>query len=130
MVPDGLVTGLSHIGVRVFDYGRARTFYELLGFKHAWGPVGPDRVAAMRHPSGLEINFIVNGPASEPNILMDVPEKHAGFTHIALKIEDVGAAEAALAAAGIEITGRRGADPVAAIFIRDPDRNVVELAAD
>jgi lactoylglutathione lyase len=130
MVPNGLVIGLSHIGVRVFDYPRARAFYELLGFEHAWGPVGPDQVAAMRHPSGLEINFIVNAPAGGPNVLTDVPEKHAGFTHIALKIEDVAAVEAALMAAGIEITGRRGADPVNAVFVRDPDRNVVELAAD
>jgi lactoylglutathione lyase len=130
MVPGGLVVGLSHIGIRVFDYSRARSFYELLGFKHAWGPVGPEQVAAMSHASGLEINFIVNAAAGAPNILMDVPEKHAGFTHIALKIEDVAAIEAALVEVGIEITGRRGANPVKAIFVRDPDRNVVELAAD
>jgi len=92
--------------------------------------VAPDQVAAMRHESGLEINFIVNAAADASNVLMDVPEKHPGFTHIALQIEDVAAVEAALTAAGIEITGRRGANPVAAIFVRDPDRNVVELAAD
>jgi lactoylglutathione lyase len=130
MSPGELVIGLSHIGIRVRDYTRARAFYELLGFKHAWGPVGPEQVAAMRHDSGLEINLIVNAVDSAPNILMDVPEKHAGFTHFALKIEDVAAAEAALAAAGIEITGRRGTNPVNAIFVRDPDRNVIELAAD
>jgi lactoylglutathione lyase len=127
MSPAELVTGLSHIGVRVSDYGRALAFYELLGFRHAWGPGGPDQVAAVRHPSGLEINFIVNGLAGAPNVLMDVGEKHPGFTHIALKIENVAAMEAALGAAGVEITGRRGA---AALFVRDPDRNVVELAAD
>jgi lactoylglutathione lyase len=130
MVLAELVIGLSHIGVRVFDYPRARAFYELLGFRHAWGPMGPDQVAAMRHPSGLEINFIVNAPGGELNILMDVPEKHPGFTHIALQIGNVAAVEAALTAAGIEITGRRGENPVDAIFVRDPDRNVVELAAD
>jgi lactoylglutathione lyase len=127
MALDGLVTGLSHIGVRVFDYPRARAFYELLGFEHAWGPVGPDKVAAMRLASGLEINFIVNAPGDEANILMDVPQKHPGFTHIALKIGNVAAVEAALTAAGIAITGRRDA---VALFVRDPDRNVVELAAD
>ena len=125
-----LVIGLSHIGIRVHDYERARAFYELLGFEHTWGPVGPDQVAAMRNASGLEINFIVNAEDSELNVLMDVPEKHAGYTHIALKIMDVAATLAALVAAGIEITGRRGSNPVNAIFVRDPDRNVIELAAD
>ena len=125
-----LVTGLSHIGIRVHDYARARSFYELLGFTHAWGPVGADQVAAMRHRSGLEINLIANAAGGAPNILMDVPEKHPGYTHVALKIDNVRATELALSEAGIEITGRRGSNPVNALFIRDPDRNVIELAAD
>ena len=81
------VLGLAHIGIRVHDLTRSRKFYELLGFKLAWGPFGPEQVAAMTHPSGLEINLIVNAPEPKSqNVLMDVPEKHAGFTHIALKI--------------------------------------------
>jgi lactoylglutathione lyase len=127
MVTDSFVTGLSHIGIRVRDYAKTRSFYELLGFEHAWGPAGPDNVAAMRHPSGVEINLIVNAEGAAPNILMDVPQKHAGITHIALEVADVAVAEAAVTAAGIEVTGRRGAQ---AIFVRDPDRNVIELAAD
>jgi len=123
-----LVSGLAHIGIRVHDAARSRAFYEMLGFKHAWGPYGPDHVASMVHPSGLDINFIVNAPEpTEPNILMDVPRKHAGFTHIALKISDIAATEAALSAAGIAISGRRGA---VALFVRDPDGNVIELASD
>ena len=126
-----LVTGLSHIGIRVHDAGRSEAFYEKLGFRRVWGPVGPDKVMAVRHSSGLEINFIVNAPAAEPfNILMEGAEKHTGFTHIALAISDVSATEAALSAAGIEISGRRGASPVQALFVRDPDGNVIELAAD
>ena len=125
------VIGLAHIGIRVHDRARSEAFYELLGFKHAWGPFGPEQVTAMAHPTGLEINLIVNAPQSrEPNILMDVPQKHSGFTHIALKIRDVATTEAALAIAGIQITGRRGEKPVNALFIRDPDGNVIELAAD
>jgi catechol 2,3-dioxygenase-like lactoylglutathione lyase family enzyme len=58
---------------------------------------------------------------------MDVPEKHAGITHIALAIKDVAATKAALEAAGIKISGMRGS---AAIFVRDPDGNVIELASD
>ena len=120
--------GLSHIGIRVHDLERSRAFYEKLGFDFAWGPAGPEPVAAMRHPSGLELNFILNAPsARSPNILMDVPEKHAGVTHIALKIGDLATAEAMLNDLGIAITGRRGS---AALFVRDPDGNVIELARD
>jgi lactoylglutathione lyase len=122
------VTGLSHIGIRVHDVARTRAFYERLGFEWAWGPAGPEPVAAMTHPSGLELNFILNAKdADKPNILMDVPEKHAGITHIALAITDVAATRTALEAVGIAISGTRGR---AALFVRDPDGNVIELAAD
>ncbi len=122
------VTGLSHIGIRIHELARSRAFYELLGFEFMWGPSGPGNVCALRHRSGLEINFIVNAPSAiAPNILMDVPQKHACITHIALQIEGVGAVEAALKSAGIAITGKRGTD---ALFVRDPDGNVIELAAD
>ena len=121
------VTGLSHIGIRVHDMARTRAFYERLGFAWAWGPAGPEPVAAMTHPSGLELNFILNARESKaPNILMDVPAKHAGITHIALQIKDVAATKAALEAAGIAISGTRG---TAALFVRDPDGNVIELAS-
>ena len=123
-----LISGLAHIGLRVHDAARSRAFYEKLGFVWAWGPFGPDNVGAMTHASGLELNFIVNAPgAARPNILMDVPEKFPGITHIALKIADVAATNAALAAAGIAISGTRGA---VALFVRDPDGNVIELASD
>ena len=122
------VRGLAHIGVRVHDFERSRKFYSRLGFKHTWGPAGPEPVAAMVHSSGLELNLILNAPQSEAkNVLMDVPEKHAGITHFALKIDNVGATEKALAEANIAISGRRGDQ---ALFVRDPDRNVIELAAD
>lgn len=125
------VTGLSHIGIRVHDLVRSRAFYERLGFVWDWGPAGPEPVAAMTHPSGLELNFIINAPdAARPNILMDVPEKYPGITHIALSIGSVAATELELKAAGIAVSGRRGSDPVRALFVRDPDGNVIELAAD
>ena len=122
------VQGLAHIGIRVHDLERSRRFYEQLGFEWAWGPDGPEPVAAMRHPSGLELNFIINAPeAKVPNVLMDVQQKHPGITHVALKIESVAAMRAQLDAAGIAISGTRGD---AALFIRDPDGIVLELAAD
>jgi lactoylglutathione lyase len=119
---------LAHIGLRIHDLERSRRIYEQLGFEWAWGPYGPEPVGAMRHPSGLELNFIVNArDAKTPNILMDVPEKYPGVTHIALKIDAVSATRAQLDAAGIAISGTRGD---VALFIRDPDGNVLELASD
>jgi lactoylglutathione lyase len=125
-----LVTGVAHIGIRVHDLARSRAFYERLGFAFVVGPVGPEPVAILKHPSGAEINLILNAAkAATPNMLMDVPEKYAGYTHMALAVEDVGAVEAALEASGIALTGSRG-DPAAkdAVFVRDPDGNVIELA--
>jgi lactoylglutathione lyase len=85
----------------------------------------------MRHPSGLELNFIINAPdPNATNILMDVADKHPGITHLALRVSDVGAVENALKAAGVAISGHRGENPVRAVFVRDPDRNVIELAND
>ncbi len=81
------VTGVAHIGIRVHDLERARAFYELLGFQFVVGPVGPEPVAILIHPAGVEINLILNGASPDAdNILMDVPVKHAGYTHVALAI--------------------------------------------
>ncbi len=126
------ITGFSHVGIRVHDLERSRKFYELLGFEFIVGPVGPEPVAIMKHPAGIEINFILNAPESEtPNVLMDVEGKKPGYTHIALACADLDAAAKALEAAGHEITGRMEFLPgFHGMFVRDPDRNVVELNHD
>ncbi len=127
--PASLIYGLRHVGIRVHDLARSRAFYERLGFEFVAGPIGPEPVAILRHPSGVEINLILNAPsASAPNILMDIPEKHPGYTHVALAIDDAEAMRAALEGAGIAISGTRGGKPLAAVFVRDPDRNVIEFA--
>ncbi len=124
------VTGLAHIGIRVHDLARSVAFYELLGFTKTAGPVGPEPVAILDHPSGLEINLVLNAPgANVPNILMDVPAKHPGITHIALLVPDLEEAQAAIEAAGIELSGGpMEFMPMAhGFFVRDPDRNVIEI---
>jgi lactoylglutathione lyase len=124
------ISGLAHIGIRVHDLDRALRFYELLGFTKIAGPLGPEPVAILSHPSGLELNLILNAPsASGPNILMDVPEKHPGITHFALLCPDIMAAKTRFEAAGIPLSGgpERLGPHVEAIFVRDPDRNVIEL---
>ena len=60
-------------------------------------------------------------------MLMDVPEKHTGYTHIALEITDADAAEREIEALGIEITERVAFGGSRFFFIRDPDGNVIEF---
>src|SRR6185436_14555039 len=77
MTMDSLITGVAHIGIRVHDLRRSRAFYEKLGFRFVAGPLGPEPVAIMSHPSGIEVNFILNAASEDqPNVLMDVPDKH------------------------------------------------------
>jgi lactoylglutathione lyase len=124
-----MITGIAHIGIRVHDVERSARFYALLGFVRTAGPLGPEQVVILE-AGAVEINLIPNAPvAQEPNVLMDVPEKHAGITHVALLVPDLEAARAQLEASGIALSG----GPVQftptsrGFFVRDPDRNVIEI---
>ena len=122
------VTGWAHAGVRVHDLQASRSFYELLGFELILGPVGPEPVAILKHPAGVEINLVLNAaPTSTTNVLMDVPEKHPGYTHISLLVSSIEATRTALEAAGYTISGEMEIGPLKAVFVRDPDGNVVEF---
>lgn len=125
------VRSLGHVGIRVHDLDRAAAFYALLGFDRLAGPVGPEPVALLHHPEAdLELNLVLNAPeASMTNLLMDVPgSKPPGYTHMALVCDDLDAAAAELEAAGFPLTERvQFPHGVRAVFVRDPDGNVVEL---
>ncbi len=75
------VTGINHVGLRVRDLAMARAFYEQLGFDFVAGPMGPEPVAVMIHPAGINLNLILNATvdASTQNVLMDMPEKAPGI---------------------------------------------------
>jgi len=124
------IMGINHVGLRVRSLETARAFYEQLGFEFIVGPIGPEPVAVMLHPSGVNINFILNttSDASASNVLMDLPEKHTGFTHVALEIDDLEAVKQQLAAREIPITETvELPDGAILIFVRDPDGNVIEF---
>ena len=124
------ITRINHVGLRVRSLDTARTFYEKLGFEFIVGPIGPEPVAVMEHPTGININFILNASpdASEQNILTDVQKKHTGFTHIALEITDRDAVKNHLADEDIPITETvELPDGTYFFFIRDPDGNVIEF---
>ena len=123
------ITRINHVGLRVRDLDRARAFYAKLGFEFLGGPMGPEPVAIMEHPSGVNINFILNASsdASPTNILMDETVKHAGFTHIALEITDVEGIQRQLAHHESPITESVEFEGAMFFFVRDPDGNVIEF---
>jgi catechol 2,3-dioxygenase-like lactoylglutathione lyase family enzyme len=106
-------------------------FYALLGFD-LLNDVGFEQghPVIMKHPSGVVINLL--GPATNndgKNILMDVDEKHPGITHVALTVSSIEHARSFVDENEIAITGSFNFGKMSAIFIRDPDRNVIELDA-
>ncbi len=123
------ITRINHVGLRVRDLDISRDFYEKLGFKFLAGPVGPEPAAIVEHPSGVNINFILNASTDAPldNILMQKEMKYPGYTHIALEITDAKSVSKQLEALGVTITERVEFKGAQFFFIRDPDDNVIEF---
>jgi len=122
---------VDHIGVRVRDLDRAMRFYEMLGFKLHYKATN-DAVAVIRNAHDVELNLVYNANAGAPdkNILMDVSEKYAGWTHVALRVASIRDAIQTLRQHNVRITQGPvsfGRDGHVSVFVRDPDMNVVEL---
>jgi lactoylglutathione lyase len=122
---------VAHIGIRVRNLDRALVFYGVLGFTLSHRAQGDD-VAIIRNPQGVEINLIFNANAGDPatNILMDVGEKYPGYTHVALYVGSIPATITALKVHDIAVSQgpvKFGEDGGVSVFVRDPDRNVIEL---
>ena len=122
---------VDHIGIRVADTERAMAFYAMLGFELLYD-VPYDEVVIIRNSNDVEINLITNAnnPNDGNNILMDVADKFAGVTHVALRVQSIRETIEVLAEHGVEITqgpAKFGDDGHVSVFVRDPDRNVIEL---
>lgn len=120
---------IDHIGIRIREKQRSIRFYEDLGFALVVDTgFEKGHPIMMEHASGIVLNLL--GPSSEEkdeNVLMDIDKRFAGYTHMALKIASLADTEAYLVDKGIAITGRFSFKDMNSIFIRDPDRNVIEF---
>ncbi len=124
------IKSLDHIGIRVMSWEVSIPFYEQFGFivtrrdEH-------EHVVVLRHASGVVINLLDSGndENDKKNILMDVDERYPGYTHYSLEVESVYEAKDYMESTGIQITGGpiTFGDGNTAIFIRDPDMNVIEF---
>jgi catechol 2,3-dioxygenase-like lactoylglutathione lyase family enzyme len=125
------IESVNHVGIRIRNKSTSVRFYEVLGFElTADAGFEEGHPLIMKHPSGVVLNLL--GPATvdeSRNILMDVDTKYTGITHVALTVESLDDAKAFMSEEDIKITGSFSFGNMSAIFVRDPDRNVIELDA-
>jgi len=122
---------IDHAGIRIIDEDAALRFYGILGFE-VMVRVEFDAVIVIKNKNDVEINLICNGTdkTDGKNILMDVDDKYTGITHLALRVTDIKTTIDDLHASGITITQgpvSMGHEGHVSVFVRDPDRNVIEL---
>jgi lactoylglutathione lyase len=121
---------LDHVGIRVMEFERSIDFYEKLGFSVIRRD-DQEHVVVLKHKSSVEINLLDSGndDNKQKNILMDVDRKYPGYTHYAIEVHSVENAKQHLESIGFSITEGpvTFGDGKRSIFIRDPDKNVIEF---
>jgi lactoylglutathione lyase len=124
------LTAVNHIGIRVKELARSVDFYGRLGFEHVWYSER-HRVAGLRNAAGIELNLIVNSDDDNggKNILMDATSKYPGYTHVSFRVASIEDTVRMLDEKNIRITeGPINLGGEIAVFVRDPDGSVIELA--
>lgn len=124
------IKNLDHIGIRVMDFDIAIHFYEKLGFFVTRND-SKEHVVVLKHESGVEVNLLDSGndDNNKLNILMDIEQKFPGYTHYAIEVDSAENAKYFLESIGLQITEGpiTFGDGKTSVFIRDPDKNVIEF---
>lgn len=124
------ILAYDHVGIRVSNKQRALDFYTALGFVETAS--FPEYEAnEMQSADGVRINLIFNAANTfkSKNVLLDMPIKYPGITHPAFIVDDLQQLQHWLKSNNITITeGPHAIGPRRiALFIRDPDGNVLEF---
>lgn len=131
----------NHVGLCVRDLDASRRFYEsALGFTVVRTLSVPDAAAGqllqLSGPMGLSAVYLSLGgfvlellaysarDVSQRARVMD----EVGLTHMSLSVADLGAAMARVEASGGSVLHDTLIDGIA-VFVRDPDRQLIELLA-
>ncbi len=126
------IKAVDHVGIRVSDLPKALDFYQLLGFMIDKDECYPEHNATgLLNKHGVRINLINTAnptDSSQFNILFDQDIKFPGLTHLALVVCNLHDVIQFFKYQGISITeGPIRLKRRQAIFIRDPDGNVIEF---
>jgi catechol 2,3-dioxygenase-like lactoylglutathione lyase family enzyme len=142
------VTGIDHAGLTVADLERSLAFYEGLLELPLAGialeasaemaaivghPGARVRIADLQLPTGAVLELLQYEVPDDPAVAAS--HTQAGTAHVALGVRDLPGLHARLVAAGVEVisdgpvTLRTGDewDGATVLYVRDPDRNVIEL---
>lgn len=135
----GDATAFNHVGLCVTDIARSRQFYEeVLGFRYLYEINPPDepsnRLLAMEAPVGLTAVYLrLDGfilellhydRAGNPPARVRVMNE-PGLTHLSISVTDIDAVLAQVPAHGGTVLTDTHIG--AAVMIRDPDGQLVEL---
>lgn len=132
-------SSFNHVGLCVADLARSQRFYEeAFGFtvlRHMEIPDAPaDRLLQVSTPLGLSVTYLQRdglvlellhyrrdgNPPARARVLNE-----PGLTHLSLTVDDLAAACASVQEQGGEVLS--ATDVVAAVFVRDPDGQLIEL---
>jgi catechol 2,3-dioxygenase-like lactoylglutathione lyase family enzyme len=131
--PPPIVIRYHHLAVVCSDLNVSRKFYEKVGFEEKPETTAMSSSCILVNAGGFELHMLKTGRRveDEKNILMDYPdEKFPGHTHMSFGVGSVPGVVAYFEKEQIPLSGTRsipGIPGLAAVFIRDPDRTVLEF---
>jgi catechol 2,3-dioxygenase-like lactoylglutathione lyase family enzyme len=134
------VSAFNHVGQCVTDLERSKRFYcELLGFVVEREINPPDessaRLLSLAPPLGMTASYLVRdglvlellhfGAAGQTQQYRERRMNEPGLTHISLSVDDIDEVCARVPGFGGEVVGESNIGN--AVFVRDPDGQLVEL---